>query len=143
MLGLRCIENIGSAAVKIIELLQLGKIEQGSLTNDSKYKSLQGRWFGEKKNFPKKDDNKNLEEKKLHIKRDSLVKIRCKWNKTESLKYYRVLSIFSKYYNKWYVHWESDFVIFDKDSKNYKFLVRMIQLDEGDVKEIDLKKNGL
>ena len=54
-----------------------------------------------------------------------------------------MLSIFSKYYNKWYVHWESDFVIFDKDSKNYKFLVRMVQLDGGDIKEIDLKKNGL
>ena len=72
-----------------------------------------------------------------------MVQIRCKRGKTELIQCYRVLVIFSKHYSKWYVHWQSDSILFDKDSKNFKFLVRMVQKDEGDVKEVDLKEDGL
>ena len=46
MLQCEKIEEIGVHALKIMELLQLGKMEKGSITSDGRYRSLNARWFG-------------------------------------------------------------------------------------------------
>jgi len=45
MLGCTNIGSIAPYAVKIMELLQIGKIEKGSLQPEGKFQSIVGRWF--------------------------------------------------------------------------------------------------
>ncbi len=115
---------------------------------DGKYKTLQGRWFGTKKTQSKKVDDDASEEgsaetTRRYVGRDRLFTLKCKQGKTESVEKYQVLGIFSKFYNKWFIHWEKIRVLFEKGSKKYKVMVRMIQ-DSGDrdLREVDLEKDG-
>ena len=50
--------------------------------------------------------------------------------RSESLELYRVLALFSKTYNNWYVHWDSDQVVYVAGDKKYKMLVHMVRKDE-------------
>ena len=45
------VEDVGHAALKLIEMLQLGKLDKGALSTsgDAKYKMLIGHWFSAKK----------------------------------------------------------------------------------------------
>ena len=45
MLACENITSIGLYAMKIMELLQLGKIEKGSVSAQIKYTSLSSHWF--------------------------------------------------------------------------------------------------
>ncbi|KAL9188604.1 hypothetical protein ACHAXT_006982 [Thalassiosira profunda] len=138
------IPSIGSRVLKIMQLLQLGKIEKGSLLPDGKYTSLNARWFGCKKKKatteePSDDDEANGG---LYIERDCIVTMKCKRGKSESVASYRVLAIFSKHYNKWYVHWDSDRVLFEPGSKKYKVLARMVEKNGSNYSEVELEKGG-
>ena len=46
ILDLEYILHVGSQALELFKLLQLGQIEKGYLLHDAKYKSLSGHWFG-------------------------------------------------------------------------------------------------
>ena len=145
LLGSQHIPSIGTRVLKIMELLQLGKIEQGSLLPDAKYTSLNARWFGSKKKKAKeagsKDDTSG--DDGLYIERNRVIKMKCKRGKAESTESYRVLAIFSKHYNKWYVHWDSDRVLFEPGSKKYKVLARMVAKDGTSYSEVELEKGGI
>ena len=58
---------------------------------------------------------------------------RVKRGKTESLEYYHVLAIFSKHYNKWFLHWDDE-VLFEKGSTKFKILARMVVKDGNQIK---------
>ena len=47
-----------------------------------------------------------------------------------------MLAIFNKSYNKWWVHWDSDIVLFEKNSKKYKIMGGMV--DKGGVIATDM-----
>jgi hypothetical protein len=144
MLQCEKIDNIGSHALKIMELLQLGKIEKGAMSMEGKYKSLNARWFGckhSKKSTP--GDGKEAAAGRCLISRDTLVKFRVKRGKKESVECFRVLGIFSKHYNKWFIHWDSDQVEYQPNSKKFKILARMVKLDGMNCyKEVDLVTGG-
>ena len=65
----------------------------------------------------------------VYIERYSIITMKCKQGSTESIEYYGVLGIFSKYYNKWFVHIDSDKIMWNKYCKKYKVLARLIQKD--------------
>ena len=62
MFVIQDVSSLGQHAMNIVELIQLGKIERGSLLPYGKYKKLQGSWFGTKKTQSKKVDDDASEE---------------------------------------------------------------------------------
>ena len=82
----------------------MGKIEKGSTSEDSAFKSLLSWWFSDKKKNEKEDDEGNDSDN--FIERDTLIKLSMKTGEQVTSRYYRVLGIFSKYYNKWFVEFE-------------------------------------
>ena len=115
---------------------------------DGTFKSLLSRWFGDKKKKKKEDD----EGKDCHnfIERNTLIGLSVKKAGQTIVRNYRVLGIFSKHYNKWFVEFEQKQVVFNPqsmiwktDSKKYKLLARMMKLTEqADYDEVELRKGG-
>ena len=143
MLGSDNLDLIGRSCRKLMQFMQLGKCEKGSISMEGKFKSLQMRSFAIKTAKRSNDStvrggNSNCRQ---IIKRDTLVTYRVKRGKTESLEYYRVLAIFSKHYNKWFLHWDDE-VLFEKGSTKFKILARMVVKDGNRIKEVDLEKDG-
>ena len=141
--------SVGVHALKMVELLQLGKLEKGALTSDSKYNSRNGRWFSQKasgaSNANSKEGDKAQDlDKDLWIQRDSLVQSKCKRGKTESIEYYRVLGFFTKYYNKWFVSIEEKFAWEGDPSKmkNVRVLARMMKKSGSTFEEVSLEADG-
>ena len=135
-----------------MELLQLGRIDKGSVSMDGKYTSLSACLFGckdKKKSLPSSERSEGRsggsreETDKCYISRDTLVKFHAKRGKRESIEYYRVIGIFSKHYIKWFLDWDFDKVLYKHDSKKYKILARMVKLDGNHgYKEVDLVAGG-
>ena len=69
-------------------------------------------------------DNFNLES-------GSLIITKCQCGKDESMEYYRVLGIFRKYYNKWFVSIESGTNMWEKFSNKYNTFERLMQENWG------------
>ena len=115
---------------------------------DGTFKSLLSRWFGDKKKKKKEDD----EGKDCHdfIERDTLIKLSVKKGGQTIVQNYRVIGIFSKHYNTWFVEFEQKQVVFNpqsmiwkKNSKKHKLLARMMKLTEqADYEEVELRKDG-
>ena len=132
--------------LKLMELLQLGKLEKGALTTLSKYKSRNDRWFTAKEkkktNEVESDDGDDENE---HVRFDSVVQLRCKNGASESIEYYRVLSFFAKYYNKWFMATDDQFLWSEDESKvaNVRVLTRMMKKQGSSYYEIDLVKGGI
>jgi hypothetical protein len=59
-----------------------------------------------------------------------------------TLEHYCVLALYSKHYNKWYLHWDDDKVKFERGSKKFKILGRTVIKDGSSWKEIELVKDG-
>ena len=91
------ITSIGLHAMEIMEFLQLGKIGKVSVSLQVKHTSLIPQRFRSKH---KKNTKSKL--KKVHtynyvyIDRDSLITMKYKQEKNDSIEYYRLLGIFSK-----------------------------------------------
>ncbi len=62
--------------------------------------------------------------------------------KTTTLEHYRVLAIFSKHYNKWLVHWDQDSVVYQKGSKKFEVLGRMVVNGGSRWWEVEFKEDG-
>ena len=77
---------------------------------DGGFKSLIARWFGKKKR--KKEEDDGGKDGDDFIEWDTLVKLSVKKGGQISSQYYRVLGIFDKSYNRWYVD-------FNKDKKSF------------------------
>jgi len=110
---------------------------------------LLSRWFGEKKK--KKEEDDGGKDSDNFIERDTLIKLNVKKGGQVYSQYYRVLGIFSKHYNKWFVEFEKDKkVSFNPQgitwkvySKKFKLLVRMMKMTENsEFEEVELKKDG-
>jgi hypothetical protein len=63
----KSLDDIAQSPLKVMELLQLGKIEKGSLSMESKYKSLSARWFGCKKSTVDGEREERMKRKEGHI----------------------------------------------------------------------------
>ena len=98
MISCKNIPSLGPHALKLMELMQLGKIEKGSLIPDGKYKSLSSCCLGTKKKVSSQTDSANVVDGE-YIDHGNLVKIQCNHGKSETIEHYRVLAIFSKYAN--------------------------------------------
>ena len=74
-------------AYELIQLLRLGKIEQGSVSSAANFKSLNARWFGVKATMKKTEDT-TIGENSHYIERDSLVKMKYKRGGNEVIRFY-------------------------------------------------------
>ena len=128
-------------AYELIQLLRLGKIEQGAVSSAARFKSLNARWFGI--TGAKKKVEESHGDEQVYIERDSLVKMKYKRGGDEHVCFYQVLCIFSKNYNKWFVHLDEEKVPFVQGSKKYKVLVRMMKYaGPNTYDEVKLEKTG-
>jgi hypothetical protein len=140
--GDHSISDIGDCAMRVMEYAQLGKIEKGSVSSEGKFKSLHGRWFNAKKSTTLKGADEKIPCTGQFIQRNSLITLNAKRGKTVSVEYYRVLGIFSKHYNKWYLHWDEEKVPFVFGSKKFKVMARMVAKHNSRFKEVDLVAGG-
>ena len=129
-MGCNYIGNVSQCALDLVQLLQLGRLEKGAITNSAQYNSRNGRWFSQKATaeidnaFPALEDGEDTGvEDVMFIKHDSLVRLNYKRGKTMSPEYYRVLGFFSKYYNKWWVTEENQFSWILGSSSNKKNMI--------------------
>ena len=69
----------------------------------------------------------------LYTRIESLIPVRCKRGCAETVKFYRVLYFFTKFYNKWFVSTEDEFAWVNNASKkiNLKVLVRLMTCTGG------------
>jgi len=124
---MRCsdIVIIPDCALDLIKLVDLGKLEKGAMSSAAHFKSRNGRWFSQTKTSGKNKEKQRLvgatdagdtaaavteaSVDPIFIQRDSLIQVKCMRGSAESVENYRVLALFSKYYNKWYVSLENSF----------------------------------
>ena len=76
-----------------------GKMDKGATSSAGKYKLRNERWFNQKQKKPPKEEVTDGIEY-LHNLSDRLIQVRCKRGSAETVKCYRVLALFTKYYNK-------------------------------------------
>ena len=110
----------------------------------AKYKALTACWFGTRKESKKgKNDPDENCDNEVFIERDTLVTLKVACGKYESTQSYQILSIFSKYYNKWFFHLEDEIIPFVEDSKKKcKVLVQMTKREGGGYNDVELTKGG-
>jgi hypothetical protein len=108
-LSCKNIELISHLTLDGICSLEMEKREKGSTSLDRKSKSLQQRWFNKGNYNGKKVEISSGGKAKVvtYVERDSLIELMCKQgkgrNQSETLQLYRVLALFHKHYNKWYI----------------------------------------
>ena len=69
--------------------------------------------------------------------------MKYKRGRTENTFYYQVMCIFSKHYNKWFLHLDDTKVPFVPGSKKYKILARMLECTGPNTyEEVKLEKTG-
>ena len=79
------------------------------------------------------------------IQQDSLIQVECKRGRAVSVENYRVLALFGKYYNKWFVSLEESFTWASIPSavKNARVMVRLVKKQAGsNYKEVILEAGG-
>eukprot|EP00957_Ditylum_brightwellii_P138429 10551205-Ditylum_brightwellii.AAC.1 len=91
-----------------MELLSLGKLDKGATTSVTNFMPMNERWFNKKQKKPLKGGPKDVNNG-LYIQCDSLIQVKCKCGRFETVEFYRVLALFTKYYNKWFVSEEETF----------------------------------
>ena len=114
--------------------LELGKRDTGATTSEQKVKSLKVRWF--KSDIGKKDEKESTDKKgeSIVIQRYSLVKLKVEQGrgkaKLEEIEYFRVICIFNKYYNKWFMIEDEQKEWFENFPKNkLRLMVCMLKSD--------------
>jgi hypothetical protein len=119
-------------------LSALDNIERGSLKEDKKVKSFLGRWY-EKAKVEKNHDLKDDSKEDIMIERDRIIACNVELmmlneetkekEKREMKIKYRVLSVYTKRYNKWFMTSEKqpwNQFMKQEDLKKYRCSVRMI-----------------
>ena len=100
-------------------------MDKGATASAEEYKSRNERWFNQSQKKPTNEEvTDGIED--LYIRSNSLIQVRCNRGIAETVKCYRVLYLFTKYYNKWFVSIENEFAWVNNTSKksNLKVLVR-------------------
>jgi len=140
---LACTDINQLANISINAMKSLENLERGSLSDDTKAKSLQGRWFSKSEPIMEKDvliliDTKSKEKKDdIFIERNRLITCMTKITSMEGSKKivkqvekkYRVLVIYTKQCNKWFMTevkqlWSK--TMKEEELKKYKCAVRMV-----------------
>ena len=131
----------------MVQLIQLGKVEKGAVSTASKFNSRNGRWFSQKKRSAvvgaNAEGSRDVDDD-ICIQPNSLVQVKCNRGKSVSVKYYRVLSLFDKYYNKWWVPidckfpWTNDPLAI----KNARVLLRLMKKTGSSFQEVQLEAGG-
>ena len=108
------------------------------------FQSRNGRWFSQKKKLDESDGNAASNDALLCIQWDSLIQMKCKRGNAESVENYRVLGLFSKYYNKWFVAPEDSSPWTNNPSavKNARVLARLVKKTGSNYNEVELKTGG-
>ena len=110
---LNCTElgQISTCSLKLIQLLDLGKIDSGSIASQSKYMTRNQRWFKAEEGDTNNSDEVEVDAPQgKFVTRNSLIQLSCARGKTNtSVEYYCVQSFFTKTYNKWYMSVEGKF----------------------------------
>ena len=133
------------ADLAIEAMSALDNIERESLKDHKKVKSFLGRWYEKNqmkntiKNYQAKDEKKDKSNNDIMIERDRIIicniemgmlneKTKEKQKITKKLKY-RVLSVYTKRYNKWFMTLEKqpwNQFMKEEELKKYRCTVRMI-----------------
>jgi len=149
---MRCpnLSDIPIYALKVVALVELGKMEKGAVSSAGHYNSRNARWFNEKKAMAAttNESGGDMESgdaiEQVFIKQDSLVQVNCKRGKSEAVANYRVIALFSKYYNKWVVGRVENFPWMNNPMavKNARVLVRMMKKSGSSYSEEILNAGG-
>ena len=91
-----------------MELLYLGKMDNGATASAAKYKSRNERWSNQKQKNPSTEEVTDVIED-LYTWRDSLIQVRFKRGSADTVQCYRVLAFFTHYYNKCFLSTENEF----------------------------------
>jgi hypothetical protein len=104
------VEGVGHTALKLIRMLQLGKLDKGALSTsgDAKYKTLIGRWFSAKKTSTEmvigNTNGSKLVDGSVYIRQDTIITLDAvNQDKAVSVEYYCVLGLYNKHYNNLYM----------------------------------------
>ena len=72
------LNHIGVCALKVLQLIQLGKVEKGAISIFSKVSSRHGRWFSQKEKSVLVGDNVDGSvDFDICTQRDSIVQVKC------------------------------------------------------------------
>ena len=136
------LEDVVFEANKLMQLMGLGKIEKGALDMKAKYNSRNGRWYNSEPK--KKTTNDNQDDSGLFLQRDSRVMLQMKRGGAVELASYKVLSLFTKSSNKWFVSEEDKFAWVNGSASNGKgrVLARLVKSVGSSFKEVELEKDG-
>jgi hypothetical protein len=117
-------------------------IERSSLSHGRKHNSFLGRWFGTDHKKGTEDEIVVATNSEVMIERDRLILSQIKNIAKVSMRAkYRVISVYDKSYNKWFMakenkkHWVS---LSQQERKKYKVAIRMVEdLDTESLSEND------
>ena len=126
----------------LMPLLRLGKAEKGATTSEQKVKSRSERWYNQKPK--KKSDIDKGGGGELLLRRDSFITLEMKRGGAVETAHYRVLSLFTKFNNKWFISEESEFpwVNGRTPPKKGRVLARLLKKVGDGFKEVDLEIDG-
>jgi hypothetical protein len=121
-------------------------IERSSLSHGRKHNSFLGRWFGTDNKKGTEDDIVVATDSEVMIERDRLILSQIKNIAKVSMRAkYRVIGVYDKSYNKWFMakenkkHWMS---LSQQERKKYKVAIRMVEdvdtesLSENDCEDV-------
>lgn len=142
------LEDVPQSALHLISFLEVRSVDRGSVDNRAKSKSRNQRWFTAKKTSLSKDsaDKNVVGDGQKKVGMDALVELRCKRGRRKTSEYHRVLGVFHKYYNKWFVH-PQEFVARNgsekqEDLKKTRVLAKLVEKTGSCVRDVELKTDG-
>ena len=134
--------DIAIEASKLMQLMGLGKIEKGALDRKAKFKSLNERWYNEESS--KKTVHERQHDSGLFLQVSSRIVLEMKRGGAVELASYKVLCLFTKSSNKWFVSEENKFPWVNGSMSNGKgrVLARLVKSIGSSYKEMRLEKDG-
>jgi hypothetical protein len=133
-------------ALALCASASIQSIERSSLSHERKHNSFLGRWFGTDHKKGKEDDIVVATDSEVMIERDRLILSEIKNIAKVSMRAkYRVIGVYDKSYNKWFMakenkkHWMS---LSHQERKKYKVAIRMVEdvdtesLSENDCEDV-------
>ena len=118
------IDDLIPAFERGMENLQQGKKDKGSFTQDQKTQTLQGRWCSKRKSALE-----DVSDDDTFIARNVHVTIKVSEKGLNQVVDFRVLGIYTKHYNKWYLCEHGRQPWSKEKAGNYKVYARMVSHD--------------
>ena len=136
--------------LKAMRLMEKSNKQQGSISSERKYKSLNARWMSKPSETTILLDNELIHISPFILQRDVVVKIKLKSTSNDEGTF-RILGVYTKFYNKWYINpnpkTKKDYQLISWNESfpkgQVKLSVRMIMFDESTHRYIDLTPNSI